>query len=140
MLYVDTSVLVASLTNETATERVQAWLGQQGADELSISRWVMTEFSAALSVKVRMGTMEPNERAEALAAFRSPVDVSFRVLAVESHHFDVAALLADQSAIGLRAGDALHLALTLGQDATLCTLDNRLAGAAGAVGARALLI
>jgi hypothetical protein len=140
MLYVDTSVLVAGLTNETATERVQTWLGEQGSDELAISRWVTTEFSAALSVKVRMGTMAPNERAEALAAFRSLVDLSFRVLAVESHHFDTAALLADQSATGLRAGDALHLAVALGQDATLCTLDNRLAGAAGAVGAQARLI
>ena len=140
MLYVDTSVLVAGLTNEAATERVQAWLGEQSADELAISRLVMTEFSAALSVKLRRGAVEPNERAAALAEFRSLAEQSFRVLSIESQDFDLAARLADQSASGLRAGDALHLALALGHDALLCTLDKRLAGAAGLIGAQTQLI
>lgn len=140
MLYLDTSVLVASLTNEAATERVQGWLVDQAPDSLAISRWVVAEFSAALSVKLRTRAIEPNERAEALAVFRSLTDLSFRVLPIDSHHFDLAARLADQSPIGLRAGDALHLAVAMGHDATLYTLDKRLADAAGALGAVAELV
>jgi predicted nucleic acid-binding protein len=140
MLYVDTSVLVSGLTNEVATGRVQAWLGAGSPAELTISRWVVAEFSAALSIKVRAGVMSLAQRSEALAVFRSLAEVSFQVLPVEAAHFDLAARLADQSEIGLPAGDALHLAIALDHGAILCTLDKRLADAAAALGARADLI
>jgi predicted nucleic acid-binding protein len=35
--YLDTSVLVAALTGEAATSRVQRWLGDREPDELAIS-------------------------------------------------------------------------------------------------------
>ena len=38
MLYLDTSLLVAALTNEAETERMQHWLGRQSQDNLAISR------------------------------------------------------------------------------------------------------
>ena len=69
MLYLDTSLLVAALTNETETERMQRWLGQQAEDDLAISDWVVTEFSSALSIKLRAGHIEPAHRADALAMF-----------------------------------------------------------------------
>jgi predicted nucleic acid-binding protein len=45
MLYLDTSVVVALLTAEPATGRVQDWLRQQDPAELAISDWVVAEFS-----------------------------------------------------------------------------------------------
>ena len=53
MIYIDTSVFVAALTNESRTAEMQSWLASQRPDDLVISDWVMTEFSAALSIKVR---------------------------------------------------------------------------------------
>ena len=48
--------------------------------------------------------------------------------------------LADQYALGLRAGDALHLAVCAGQGAVLSTLDRRLDEAAAALGVKTALL
>ena len=52
--------------------------------------------------------------------------------------FRVAARIADQHKLGLRAGDALHLAIAADHGATIATLDKRLADAALALGVTAL--
>ena len=41
MLYLDTSLLVAALTEEPRTDSVQTWLGDQEPEELVISDWVV---------------------------------------------------------------------------------------------------
>lgn len=71
MLYLDTSVLVAALTREPRTADMQAWLGAQEAGTLCISDWTVTEFSSALSMKVRMEILTAHERADVLSAFAS---------------------------------------------------------------------
>src|SRR5215467_13297033 len=129
MLYLDTSLLVAALTNEAETGRMQHWLGQQPEDNLAISDWVVTEFSSALSIKLRTGQIRIVDRAEALATFTRLVTDSFTAIPVSRSDFRTAARLADQHAIGLRAGDALHLAICANHGAALCTLDRRLSDA-----------
>ena len=51
-----------------------------------------------------------------------------------------AARFADRHELGLRVGDALHLAVCADHGATLCTLDRRLAEAAPALGVRTTLL
>ena len=61
-------------------------------------------------------------------------------LPISSVEFRTAAHYADQYASGLRAGDALHLAICAGHGATLCTLDRRLSDAGPALGVRTELL
>jgi antitoxin (DNA-binding transcriptional repressor) of toxin-antitoxin stability system len=51
-LYLDTSLLVAALTRESKTATVQRWLREQSTTALALSDWTITEFSAALSLKL----------------------------------------------------------------------------------------
>ncbi len=134
MIYVDTSVLVAALTNESQTGRMQAWLGRQAADELGISEWVATEFSAALSMKVRGGFLDQRQRADVLAKFTTLVTDTFVMLPIAATQFRTAARFANHMASDLRAADALHLAIVADHGASLATLDRQLAKAATLLG------
>jgi predicted nucleic acid-binding protein len=121
------------LTNEAETERMIAWLSQPNSG-LAVSDWVITELSAALSVKVRMGLISPQYRDAALATFNTMLVESVDVLAITTHHFRSAAALANRHSTGLRAADALHLAIADDAKARLVTLDRRIAQAGQMLG------
>lgn len=134
-LYLDTSLLVAALTNEPEAARMQNWLAEQ-EDDLAISDWVATEFSAALSIKLRTGQIQASNRADALAMFVRLRTENFSTLPITAVEFRAAAQYADQHTLGLRAGDALHLAICASHGATLCTLDRQLSEVGPSLGVK----
>jgi predicted nucleic acid-binding protein len=139
MFYLDTTLLVAAYTLEPATSRALAFL-ETRSDVFAVSDWVGTEFSAALSIKLRTKAINEAYRAKALALFAKSLGESMEVIPVAAAHFKAAAKFADEHKLGLRAGDALHLAIARGNGATICTLDKRLAAVAKGLGFSARLI
>jgi hypothetical protein len=130
--YLDASVLLPTLIAEPTTEAVYDWLGAD--QELLIGDFAAAEVAAALSRLLRMGLLTDADASARLADFdawraamSTPVDIAAsdaRLAYIYTRRFD----------LGLRAPDALHLAIARRLDATLVTLDLRLATAARELG------
>jgi predicted nucleic acid-binding protein len=126
--------MVAALFNEKRTQDAQSWLGSQEISSLWISDWTLTEVSSAMSIKLRSKEITLEQRALALAAFNQIVEESFSIMSVTKTHFQQAAQFAGQYSTGLRAGDALHLAIASTHGAIVVTLDRVFADAGPKVG------
>lgn len=137
--YLDTSFVVAALTRENASFRVQSWLADNSEAELYISEWVKTEVSAALSIKVRNRDLTHAEQAAALFRFAILCSENFHLLPIPIAVFGRAAKFADHSHLSLRSGDALHLAIVEPSHMLLVTLDKQLAKAGPELGVATIL-
>jgi uncharacterized protein len=111
VLYFDTSFLVPLLLQEQTSAKVERLLVGLAGEELTISHWTRVEFSSLLAREVRMGGLKAAAARETDAEFESIVRESFVVLLPTGDDFDLAKDYLGRPALGLRAGDALHLAI-----------------------------
>jgi predicted nucleic acid-binding protein len=129
----DTSVLVAALTSEAASSRCRSFMSERQG-ELAISAWVISEFSAALAMKQRLGFISREHRLATLRLFDDLLYVPVAVFDVLSVDFTEAASLCDDHELALRAPDALHLAVAARTRGILVTLDLKLSRIAATLG------
>jgi predicted nucleic acid-binding protein len=132
-VYLDASVLLPTLVVEPTTESVYQFLG--GDDrEFLVSDFAAAEIASALSRLVRTALLTGSDASARLADFdvwRVAMSLAVDVQAADAR---LTYIYVRRFELQLRASDALHLAIARRLDATLITLDRRLAAAARELG------
>lgn len=139
MHYLDASVLVAAITEEISRKAVQNWLRSR-EDDLAFSHWTLTEVASALSIKLRTGQIDGHAKAASARQLEEMRNTFLVSTPIDETHFFAARKFADRHETGLRAGDALHVAIAADFDMTLVTLDRRMAAGATMLGVNAVLL
>lgn len=132
--YLDTSLLVPLFVHEPKSTDTHLWLAGIGNAELVISEWAIVEFSSAVGIKRRTGQIDETARERMYSEFEAFIHLRARVVPVLSADFLCAAEFCDRWQMGLRAGDALHLAIADRHAMTVCTFDRTMIDAANALG------
>jgi predicted nucleic acid-binding protein len=124
MLYFDTSFLVPLVLPEATSSRIAAFLRALPAEELAVSHWTRVEFSSLIAREVRIGGLNAGAAVRADTQFETMLHQSFQVLPPNVGDFSLAREYLMRFETGLRAGDALHLAIARNHGASaIYTLD-----------------
>ena len=140
MFYLDTSLLVTALSNESQTVQAQRWLAEQASRGLVTSQWTVSEFASALALKRRIGHLQQDDVEATQHLWHLLRRKSLVVHPVEAKDFDRAAELVFLSRTALKAGDALHLAVIERIGAILASRDKGMIEAAMSLGIVAVLL
>ncbi|MDB5970676.1 MAG: twitching motility protein PilT [Hydrocarboniphaga sp.] len=110
---------------------MRAWFDARAGETLAISDWTLTEFASAMGIKVRDKGLKAGQAHKACALMEKLAADSLKVFTPTRGDYSRATEHLGHHALGLRAGDALHLAIAQNEDAEcLYTLDRRLIEAA----------
>ena len=135
MLYLDTAVVLALFVREPMSESVGKWIASR-RQPLAFSDWGLTECASALGIRLRRGELDADSAGRAFRAVTTFANESCELISCAGHHQKEAQGLLARFDLPLRAGDALHLAISQHVQATLVTYDKQLIGAAKAIGAK----
>lgn len=135
MLYFDTSFLAPLILEEATSRAIERFLASLPIGSLAISHWTRVEMSSLLGREVRMGRLEAQAARMADAQFEAATRDSFVVLLPNADDYARARTYLAVAATGLRAGDALHLAIAANHGAdAIYTLDRTMLRAAHILG------
>jgi hypothetical protein len=132
-LYLDTSVVVALLTEDPLNLRASAFF--QGSSEiLIISDFGSAEFSSVVARRVRMGTITPDHGRAALAVFDAWTARTAHRVGIAGADVAVADTYLRRLDLTLLTPDALHIAIAVRIGAMLVTFDRAMAASARVLG------
>lgn len=127
MLYFDTSILAPLILPEATSGKIAVFVRSLRDEELAVSHWTRVEFASLIAREVRIGGLDIQAAVRADARFEAMVNESFSVLLPNADDFALARRYLGQFKTGLRAGDALHLAVAKNhRAAAIYTLDKTL--------------
>ena len=130
-LYLDTSVLVTLFIEEAATPIARAGVAGQ---VVMVSNFAAAEFSAAISRRSRVGELSEAQVRQLFADFDLWTARGAHRIDAEPSDIAHATALVRRLDLGLRAPDALHLAICQRAGQALFTFDLKMASAALTLG------
>ena len=131
--YLDASVMLPILVKEPASAVVDAFMATL-QQEPWVSDFAAAEVASALSRLVRSGRLQAADGTVCLSDFDVLRAAMTRPAEIHAADVRLADVYVRRFDLGLRAPDALHLAIARRLDATLITLDRRSAAAAREMG------
>jgi predicted nucleic acid-binding protein len=124
MLYLDTSFVAPLVIAEDTSNAVEAFVLKLKPGELATSLWTQVELASLVSRKIRMGELSTAEAEAVRRELDRMLSESFELLVPSAADFAAAAKYLEVPKTGLRAGDALHLAIAANHGARkILTLD-----------------
>ena len=140
-VYLDTCVLVSLFHGDSGYPVAEAWLAAASGQTLWISHWVLLEFANATALRLRRAELPASKAVELNQMFEAFRQERLALLEPRGQDFLLAReWIQRDSASGLRAADALHLALVQRQDLLLVSADQAMARAAAVLGIQTLLL
>lgn len=126
MVYLDTSFIAPFYIEESTSQQIEQFLLQLGIDEIAISYWTYVEFSSLVARRLRMGEINQDHADQIMAMFEYDMCLSFNLLMPSISDYELACKFLQKPNTGLRAGDALHLAIAHQYQLKFYTLDKLL--------------
>ena len=124
--YCDTSFIVPLLLKEATSEPIGDFVRSLDQNVLVTSTWTRTEFNSLLGIRVRSRSMEA-EDARRAEEYLDKLLESFGILDVAPADLELARRMLRDFDVGLRAGDALHLAIARNRGAeNVLSLDKKM--------------
>lgn len=121
--YVDASLIIPTLVVETASDPAVDWFAAHDTAEFFISAWVETEVASALAMKRRMGMLDAAKTNAAENRFDIMASTLFSFAPISTASFRDAASIVRTTGTGVRAADALHLAVARRSALGIATCD-----------------
>ena len=111
MIYLDTSFIAPLVITEDGSAAAEAMVLKVKSGELATSSWTQIELASLVARKLRMGELSAAEAEAVRHELRTILNESFRLLMPGAADFAAAIRFLEMPRTGLRAGDALHLAI-----------------------------
>jgi predicted nucleic acid-binding protein len=135
MTYLDTSFIVPFYIYEASSVSVVQTLYSLPLEEVAVSHWTAVEFASVLARRRRMKEISPDLSDYLFDLFEHEMRTSYQIILPTQRDYDLARSFLKQPDLGLKAGDAFHLAIAKNNGAEmLLTLDEGMLKAAQGLG------
>jgi predicted nucleic acid-binding protein len=135
MIYFDTSFIAPFYIFEASSTSVVPIIFSLPTNKLALSHWTAIEFASVLARKLRMKEISADLANDLLDLFEQEMQSTYQVILPTQRDYELAVSFLTQPKLGLRGGDAFHLAIAKNHAAELLlTLDEGMLKAANLLG------